>query len=101
MRKFVLHTYDKQKSFDLNGDSALAAEPTGLGNAFSLSYKESEKGKHLVNVAPSFDPIVLKIYFNADGTDGYSNRYGQSYYQAREERYNENAPQVANFQTVA
>ena len=31
----------------------------------------------------------------------YSNRYGQSYYQAREERSNENAPQVANFQTVA
>ena len=76
MRKFVLHTYDKQKSFDLNGDSALAAEPTGLGNAFSLSYKESEKGKHLVNVAPSFDPIVLKIYFNADGTDGYANYKG-------------------------
>ena len=39
MRKFILHTYDKSKSFDLNGNSALAAEPSGLGNAFSLSYK--------------------------------------------------------------
>lgn len=76
MRKFTLHTYNKSKSFDLNGTSALAAEPTGLGNAFSLSYKESEKGKHLVNVAPSFDPIVLKVYFNADGTNGYANYKG-------------------------
>ena len=30
----------------------------------------------------------------------YSNGYGQGYYQARSERYNENAPQVADFQTV-
>ena len=76
MRKFILHTYDKSKSFDLNGTSALAAEPSGLGNAFSLSYKESEKGKHLVNVTPSFEPITLKIYFNADGTNGYANYKG-------------------------
>lgn len=68
--------YDKSKSFDLNGTSALAAEPSGLGNAFSLSYKESEKGKHLVNVTPSFEPITLKIYFNADGTNGYANYKG-------------------------
>ena len=52
MRKFILHTYDKSKSFDLNAETALAAEPQGLGNKFSLSYKESEKGKHLTNVKP-------------------------------------------------
>ena len=49
MRRFILHTYDKSNSFDLNGETALAAEPQGLGNNFSLSYKESEKGKHLTN----------------------------------------------------
>ena len=38
MRKFYLHTYDGAKTFDLNSDKALAAEPKGLGNAFSLSY---------------------------------------------------------------
>jgi len=73
MRKFILYTSDKIKSFDLNGNTALAAEPSGLGNAFALSYKESEKGKHLVNVKPDFEPITLKVYFNADGTNGYSN----------------------------
>lgn len=45
MRRFILHTYDKSKSFDLNGETALATEPSGLGNTFSLNYKESEKGK--------------------------------------------------------
>lgn len=73
MRRFILHTYDKSKSFDLNGEIALAAEPQGLGNAFSLSYKESEKGKHLTNVTPEFEPITLSIYFNADGSSGYGN----------------------------
>lgn len=73
MRRFILHTFNKTRSFDLNGDSALATEPTGLGNAFALSYKESEKGKHLVNVTPDFEPITLNIYFNADGSDGYVN----------------------------
>lgn len=73
MRKFALHTYDRTKTFDLNNSSALAAEPTGLGNAFTPVYKESEKGKHLTNVTPSFEPISLKVYFNADGTDGYAN----------------------------
>lgn len=73
MRKFALHTYDKSKTFDLNTASALAAEPSGLGNAFTTTYKESEKGKHLTNVTPSFEPITLKVYFNADGTDGYAN----------------------------
>ena len=73
MRRFILHTYDKSKSFDLNNDTALAAEPTGLGNKFSLSYKESEKGKHLTNVKPAPDPITLKIYFNADCSNGYGN----------------------------
>ena len=73
MRKFALHTYDKSKIFDLNTASALAAEPSGLGNAFTTTYKESEKGKHLTNVTPSFEPITLKVYFNADGTDGYAN----------------------------
>lgn len=73
MRKFALHTYDRAKTFDLNNISALAAEPTGLGNAFKTAYKESEKGKHLTNVTPSFEPITLKVYFNADGTDGYAN----------------------------
>ena len=68
-----LHTYDKSKSFDLNGETALAAEPTGLGNKFSLSYKESEKGKHLTNVKPDFEQIQLAIYFNADGSNGYGN----------------------------
>lgn len=76
MRKFFLHTYDKKKSFDLNTESALAAEPTGLGNSFTISYKESDKGKHPTNVTPSFEPIVLKIYFNADGTTGYANYKG-------------------------
>lgn len=76
MRKFFLHTYDKKKSFDLNTESALAAEPTGLGNSFTAAYKDSDKGKHLVNVTPSFEPIVLKIYFNADGTEGYANYKG-------------------------
>lgn len=76
MRKFYLHTYNGAKTFDLNGKNALAAEPKGLGNSFATSYKESEKGKHLVNVAPDFEPVVLKIYFNADGTDGYANYKG-------------------------
>lgn len=73
MRRFILHTFDKSRSFNLNANSALATEPSGLGNAFSLSYKESEKGKHLVNVTPDFEPITLTVYFNADGTDGYVN----------------------------
>ena len=73
MRHFILHTSDRRRSYDLNDTSAFAAEPSGLGNNFSLSYKESERGKHLVNITPSFDPITLKIYFNADGTDGYAN----------------------------
>lgn len=73
MRKFYLHTYDKSHSFDLNGSRALATEPSGLGNSFQTSYKESDKGNHLTNVKPKFDPITLKVYFNADGTDGYAN----------------------------
>lgn len=73
MRKFILHTADKTKSFDLNNEATFAAEPTGLGNAFSISYKESDKGKHLVNVKPEFEPIKLKIYFNADASSGYIN----------------------------
>ncbi len=73
MRKFILHTLDKSKSYDLNGEKALATEPTGLGNAFALTYKDSEKGKYLTNVKPEFEPIVLKIYFNTDGTSGYAN----------------------------
>ena len=76
MRKFFLHNASKTKSFDLNTMSVLATEPSGLGNSFSTEYKESEKGKHLVNVKPNFDPITLKIYFNADGTDGYANYKG-------------------------
>lgn len=76
MRKFFLHNADKTKSFDLNTALALATEPTGLGNSFSASYKESDKGKHLTNVIPNFDPIVLKIYFNADGSEGYRNYKG-------------------------
>ena len=55
------------------GETTLAAEPTGLGNKFSLSYKESEKGKHLTNVKPDFEQIQLAIYFNADGSNGYGN----------------------------
>lgn len=73
MRRFILHTYDKSKSFDLNGNIALAAEPQGLGNNFALSYKESAKGKHLTNVTPEFEPIQLSIYFNVDGSNGYGN----------------------------
>ena len=73
MRRFILHTYDKSKSFDLNGENALATEPSGLGNTFSLNYKESEKGKHLTNVTPEFEPIKLSIYFNMDGSNGYGN----------------------------
>lgn len=73
MRRFYLHTYDRSKTFDLNTASAFASEPSGLGNAFSPSYKESDTGKHLTNVTPSFPPITLKVYFNADGTSGYVN----------------------------
>ena len=73
MRRFYLHTYDRSKTFDLNTASAFASEPSGLGNAFSPSYKESDAGKHLTNVTPSFPPIVFKILFNADGSDGYLN----------------------------
>ncbi|HCH74813.1 MAG TPA: hypothetical protein DEV87_06510 [Clostridiales bacterium] len=73
MRKFYLHTFDKSITFDLNTEKALAAEPQGLGNGFATSYKESNDGNHLTNVKPSFDPITLKIYFNADGSDGYGN----------------------------
>ena len=76
MRKFYLHTYDKSYSFDLNGTRALATEPSGLGNTFQTSYKESDKGNHLTNIKPKFDNITLKIYFNADGTDGYVNYKG-------------------------
>ncbi|MCM1220652.1 MAG: hypothetical protein NC548_39805, partial [Lachnospiraceae bacterium] len=36
-------------------------------------YKESEKGKHLTNVKPDFEPIQLAIHFNADGSNGYGN----------------------------
>ena len=75
MRKFILHTYDKSKSFDLNAETALAAEPQGLGNKFSLSYKESEKGKHLTNVKPDFEQIKLTVYFNADGTSPFLFEY--------------------------
>lgn len=73
MRKFYLHTITKSKTFDLNTDAAFATEPTGLGNAFETIYKESEKGKHIVNVKPNFEPIKLKIYFNANNTNGYLN----------------------------
>lgn len=73
MRNFILHTSDKSKSFDLNGNVALAAEPKGLGNSFGVSYKDSENGKHVVNIKPEFEPITLKIYFNTDGTNGYVN----------------------------
>ncbi len=81
MRKFVLR--NRESSFPLNTASALAAEPKGLGNAFKASYKESEKGKHLTNVTPDFEPIVLKIYFNADGTDGYRNYKSLSLFLSR------------------
>lgn len=73
MRTFTLHTLNKSKSFSLNTQSIFATDPTGLGNKFDTSYKESVKGKHLVNNKPSFDVIKLKIYFNADGTNGYVN----------------------------
>ena len=68
-----MHTINKSKTFDLNTDAALATEPTGLGNAFDIEYKKSEKGQHLVNVKPNFDPIKLKIYFNANNTNAYLN----------------------------
>lgn len=73
MRKFTLYTPDKSRFFDLNGERVLAAEPTGLGNNFSIAYQESEKKKYVTNVKPDFEPITLKIYFNADGTSGYVN----------------------------
>lgn len=73
MRKFYLHTIDQSAHFDLNTTRALATDPTGLGNAFQLSYKESEWGDHLTNVKPKFDPICFKICFNADATSGYAN----------------------------
>lgn len=73
MRKFYLHTYNKSHSFDLNTVKVLATEPSGLGNTFQTSYKESDKGNHLTNIKPKFDPISLKIYFNADGSNGYAN----------------------------
>lgn len=76
MREFTLHTYDKTRSFGLNELSAFATSPTGLGNTFEVSYKESNDGKYPTNVKPKFDPISLKIYFNADGSNGYTNYKG-------------------------
>jgi len=73
MRKFYLHTFDRSKTFNLNTETAIAVNPTGLGNSFDIAYKESEKGKHVANVKPAFDPIVLQIYFNADFSSGYAN----------------------------
>jgi len=73
MRKFYLHTADKSTSFDLNTKTALATDPQGLGTSFDTSYGETNDGKYLTNIKPSFDPIVLKIYFNADGSSGYVN----------------------------
>lgn len=37
MRKFILHTYDKSKSFDLNTETALAAESLRLGGKDSAT----------------------------------------------------------------
>lgn len=73
MRRFYLHSYDGKEKFDLNTRAAIALEPQGLGNAFSPSYQQSEKGKHLTNVTPSFEPISFKVCFNADGSGGYGN----------------------------
>lgn len=72
MRSFVLYTPNKAQSFALN-DKALAAEPAGLGNNFSISYKDTPRGKRYSNVVPEFEPITLMLYFNADGTSGYAN----------------------------
>lgn len=73
MRKFYLHSIDKSKTFDLNTTAALATNPTGLGNSFAADYKESEKGKYLINNKPSFPNIKFTIYFNADNTNPYIN----------------------------
>lgn len=73
MRTFNLISLDKTKRFSLNETNTLATEPTGLGNNFAISYKETSEKKYVTNIKPSFEPIKLKIYFNADGTDGYIN----------------------------
>lgn len=73
MKKFTLHTADKRRSFSLNTDKALATEPTGLGNNFAVSYKETMTRKYMTNVKPDFEAIKTKIYFNADGSFGYGN----------------------------
>lgn len=70
MERFTLYTADKRRSYSLNTTAALAVEPTGLGNKFSIAYKESTDKKYMTNRKPDFEPIGLKIYFNADGSAG-------------------------------
>ncbi|MDR1093404.1 MAG: phage baseplate protein [Clostridiales bacterium] len=73
MERFTLHTADKRRSYSLNTRKALAAEPKGLGNKFAVSYKETADKKYMTNRKPDFEPIALKIYFNADGSGGDAN----------------------------
>lgn len=73
MGRFTLFTADKSQSFSLDCRRALAAEPSGLGNAFTVSYKETTDEKYMTNIKPAFEPISLTVYFNADGSDGYAN----------------------------
>lgn len=73
MVTFNLFSLDKTKKYSLNEFNALATEPSGLGNNFAISYKETAEKKYLTNIKPDFEPIKMKIYFNTDGTDGYMN----------------------------
>ena len=72
MRRFLLHTRDRAQTLDLNTAALLATEPRGLGNTFAVAYKETDTRRYPTSVTPSFEPISFKIYFNADGGDGYA-----------------------------
>jgi hypothetical protein len=73
MERFTLYTADKLRAYSLDTERALAVEPTGLGNKFAVSYKETADRKYMTNRKPDFEPIALKIYFNADGSEGDTN----------------------------
>ncbi len=73
MRKFYLWTPDMDECFDLNTKKLFAADPSGLGNTFEISYQDADSGKYVTNVRPNFDNIKFTIYFNASNDNGYAN----------------------------
>lgn len=73
MREIKLYTPDKRSFISFNDPRFLAGEISGLGNNFSITYKDTPKGKVKTNVKPEFEPISLTVYFNVDGSNGYRN----------------------------